>query len=71
MDKPRKRKSEQMTPEERRAFRKWVGEQPTKIDAAAALPVSIGTLDRLLILGSGSPETIQKVREIAIQSHAA
>jgi hypothetical protein len=60
----RKRRSEQMTKEERRAFAKYVATFPTKIDAAAALGISRVTLDAVSLKGSGKPETIQLIREM-------
>jgi hypothetical protein len=59
----RKRRSEQMTKEEHRAFIKWVHSFPTKIDVAYVLGVSRITIDSVLLKGSGKPETIHKIRE--------
>ena len=59
----RKRKSEKMSKEEHKAFLKYVGSFPTKVDAAVALGVSRPTLDGLIHRGSGHPDTIQIVRE--------
>lgn len=57
------RKSEILTDGERAEFDAWVGSYPTKTDAKEALGVTINTLDRLLLKGSASPETITKVRQ--------
>jgi molybdenum cofactor biosynthesis enzyme MoaA len=59
----RKKRSEQMTKEECRAFKKYVATFPTKIDAAFALGFSRITLDSVLLKGSGKPETIRLIRE--------
>ena len=59
----RKRKSEKLTPEEHKAFKKYVASFPTKIDATEALNVTRPTLDGLIFRGSGRPETIEKVRK--------
>lgn len=59
----RKRKSERMTEEERKAFQQYVSSFPTKIDAAAAIGVSRQALDGILLRGSSKPEIIQTIRE--------
>lgn len=59
----RRRRSEQMTKEEHKAFTKWVQSFPTQIDAAIALGVTRITIGNLVLKGSGSPETISKIRE--------
>lgn len=58
------RKSEKLTKQEHRAFINWVKGQETKIDAAATLGVARQTLDRLYIIGSGHPDTIQSIRKL-------
>jgi len=60
----RKRKSEKLTKPEHRAFINWVKNQDTKIDAAHALGIHRVSLDRIYIIGSGSPETIGKIRNV-------
>ena len=66
--KTRTPKSEAMTPKERKAFEKWVSDQPTKIDAAEKLEVSRGALDDLLHRGTGKPENIAKIKVIISQA---
>lgn len=58
------RKSESLTADEHRALVKWVNNQPTKVDAAIILDVTRPTLDRILIVKSGSPDSIKKVRAV-------
>lgn len=60
----RTRKSEKLEIGEWRALVKWVDAQPTKFDAAILLDLSRPTLDRILSVKSGSPESIRKIREI-------
>lgn len=59
----RKRRSESLTPEEVRAFKKYLGTFPTKIDAAFAIGISRPTLNLVIIRGSGHPDTIKLIRE--------
>lgn len=58
------RKSEKLTTEEYRALVKWVNAQPTKVDAAFIIGISREVLDRVLVVRSGSPATIEKVRAV-------
>lgn len=59
----RKRKSEKLTPEEQKALKKYVASFPAVIDAAVEIGIHRNTLDLVLIKGSGSPDTIHKIRE--------
>ena len=59
--KTRVRKSEKLTPDQHKAFKKWVARQLTKVDAAELLDIQRPTLERILIVGSGKPATIEKV----------
>jgi hypothetical protein len=59
----RKRKSERLTPEEQRSLKKYVASFNTVVDAAFAIGIHRNTLDIVLIKGSGSPETVHKIRE--------
>lgn len=58
----RKRRSEQMTPEEHRAFKNYVDGFPTKLDAALHIGLSRPTLNLVIIRGSGAPDTIKAIR---------
>lgn len=58
----RKRKSEKLTSEEAKSLKKYVYAFPTVIDAAYTIGIHRNTLDMVLIKGSGSPETIEKIR---------
>ena len=58
----RVRKSEKLTGDEYKAFVKWVNAQPTLVDAAEIIGISREVLGRVLIVKSGSPATIGKVR---------
>jgi hypothetical protein len=59
----RKRRSVQLTREEHSAFKKHYNSFPTKVDAEAAFGLSRQVLDLVAIKGSGSQETIDKVRD--------
>lgn len=60
----RRRKSELLTKEEHRALNKYINTFHTVTDAADSIGVSRQTLDRVKIIGSGSPENIQIIREV-------
>jgi predicted DNA-binding protein (UPF0251 family) len=62
--KNRKRKSVALEPSERRAFKKWVSAQPTQIDAADTLGLSRFTVADILAKGTGSPESIEKIKSV-------
>jgi len=61
------RKSVKLTPEQFKAFAKWVANQPTKIDAAITIGISRTALDRILIVKSGSQESIDKILKVLAQ----
>jgi sugar diacid utilization regulator len=67
----RKRKSEKLSSDEAKALKKYVATFHTIIDAAFAIGIHRNTLDMVLIKGSGSPETIHKIRERLTQTQAA
>lgn len=59
----RRRRSVKLTPDERKELRKWVSKFDTKTDALEQLGLrNMGTLDRVLNIGSGSPETIETIK---------
>lgn len=59
----RKRRSEKLTQEERRSFRKYVESFDTKQDCAIALGITRPTLDNIIHKGSGRPDTVQIIRD--------
>ncbi len=61
--KERKRRSEIMTPEEHEAFKAYYDTFPTKVDAEIHFDIKRQVLDLVAIKGSGSPETIKKIRK--------
>jgi hypothetical protein len=67
----RKRKSVQLTKEEHRAFVKYFRSFHTKTEAEEAIGVKRQVLDLVSIKGSGSPVTIQRIREMINQNTAA
>lgn len=56
------RKSERLTSDEYKALVKLVNAQPTQVDAAEIIGISREVLGRVLIVKSGSPATIGKIR---------
>ena len=61
--KTRVRRSEKLTAEEKKAYRRIVNAFETKIDAADFFGFSKVTLDAVLLKGSGKPHTINLIRE--------
>lgn len=59
----RKRKSEALTIEEYKLFKQYVNSFSTKLDCMDALGITMPTLDRIFLKGSGRPDTIKKIRE--------
>ena len=56
-------KSEALTPDEREELKNFVEQCPTKAIAANRLGMSRGTLDRIIGLGSGAPDSIKSIRK--------
>ena len=61
--KTRVRRSEKLTPTEKKAYSRAVAAFETKIDAAEFFGFSVVTLDAVLLKGSGKPHTINLIRE--------
>lgn len=59
----RRRKSEPLTKVEHTSLRKYIGSHLTVSDAADALGINRSTLERVALIGKGSPETINAIRE--------
>lgn len=59
----KKRRSVKLTPDEKKAFKKLMNTYDLKIEAAEAIGVTRQVLDLVLIKGSGSPETIDRIRK--------
>lgn len=59
----RRKRSERLTPEEWRRFRKYVLSFETKYDCVLKLKISRPTLDNVIAKGSGKPDTIQLIRK--------
>ncbi len=58
----RQKRSEKLTKEERAGLKKWVNAQDTKVDACDQLAFTLPTLDRIMLKGSGNPDSIAKIR---------
>lgn len=71
METERKRKRDILTKDEHRALIKYVRTFPTIVDAAFIIGIHRNVLDLVMIKGSGSPETIFKIRERLSQNKAA
>lgn len=57
-----KRKSESLTKEEYKSLKAYRKLYDTEVACAASLRIDRGVLGRVLLTGSGSPETIEKIR---------
>jgi hypothetical protein len=60
----KKRRSEELSATEMKQLKKWVRSFKRKKDAYAALGVVQNTLDRILLAGSGHPDSVQKIKEV-------
>lgn len=60
----RKRKSERLSKEEHKALLRFVKSHQTIVDAAELITIHRNVLDLVLIKGTGSPETIQKIKAV-------
>jgi hypothetical protein len=60
----RKRKRDVLTKDEHKALLKYVKSFPTIIDAAFTIGIHRNVLDLVMIKGSGSPETISKIKAV-------
>jgi hypothetical protein len=58
----RRRKRDVLTKDEHKSLLKYVKTFPTIIDAACAIGIHRNVLDLVMIKGSGSPETISKIK---------
>ena len=59
---PAKRKSEKLTKEAFAALKQYAKSFNTGVECAEAIGISRVVLDRVLLIGSASPETIAKVK---------
>jgi hypothetical protein len=59
-----KRKSIALTQDEFASLKKYAEQFNTGIECAESIGIHRNVLDRVLIVGSGSPETIYKIRLI-------
>jgi len=57
-----KRKSEALTRDEMTALKQFAKGFRTTVECAEAIGIHRAVLDRVLIVGSGAPETVEKIR---------
>jgi predicted DNA-binding protein (UPF0251 family) len=57
-----KRKSEALTKEEFTALKQYAKKFRTGVECAETIGIHRAVLDRVLLAGSGAPETIEKIR---------
>lgn len=58
----RKKKSEPLTKDEVAQLKKFRNGFHTGVDCAEAIGIDIRVIDRVILVGSGAPETIEKIR---------
>lgn len=59
---PRRKRSEPLTQDEFNALKKYRKSFHTQLDCAEAIGIRRELLNRVLIVGSSSPETVEKIR---------
>ncbi|HEY4288214.1 MAG TPA: hypothetical protein VGN00_14010 [Puia sp.] len=63
----RKRKSERLTEAELQILKGYRAGFQTEVDCAISIGIDRTVLGRVILAGSGSPETIEKVRKVLQQ----
>lgn len=58
------RKSEKLTAEERKALKQYRKEFDTEVDCAVSIGIDRLVLNRVLLIGSASPATVEKIRAV-------
>ena len=61
---PKRRKSVLLTKEQHKAFKEYRKTFNTGVEAAEAIGIDRAVMERVLLVGSGSPETIEKIKSI-------
>lgn len=56
------RKSEKLTAEERKALKQYRKGFDTEVDCAVSIGIDRLVLNRVLLIGSASPATVEKIR---------
>lgn len=67
---PKRRKSVLLTKEEHKAFKDFRKSFNTGVECAEAINIDRAVMERVLLVGSGSPETIEKIK-LVISNGAA
>lgn len=60
----RSRKSEKLTAEEKKALKQYRKGFDTEVDCAVSIGIDRLVLNRVLLIGSASPATIEKIRAV-------
>lgn len=69
-DTPKRRKSVLLSKEEHKAFKEYRKSFNTGVECAEAIDIDRAVMERVLLVGSGSPETIEKIK-LVISNGAA
>lgn len=67
----RRKKSEELTKDQRKALRQYRTKFDTSVACATSIGIDRNVLERVLLAGSGAPETISKIREAINQTATA
>ena len=59
-----RRKSIRLSPDEFKALKRYRKAFATEVECAEAIGISRVVLNRVLLLGSGSPDTIRRIKEV-------
>lgn len=66
----KRRKSVRLSKDERKALKDFRDSYATAVECADAIGISYQVLERVLLVGSGSPDTINKVRAAIVEETA-
>jgi hypothetical protein len=58
------KKSEKLTAEEKKALKQYRKEFDTEVDCAVSIGIDRLVLNRVLLIGSASPATVEKIRSV-------
>lgn len=61
-----KRKSVKLTPAEHKALKQYRKQFNTEVECALSIRIDRLVLNRVLMVGSGSPETIEKIKAVLV-----
>lgn len=66
----KKRKSESLTDDELTKLKEYKNSFKTDVECAASLYIDRNVLSRVILAGSGSPDTVKKIRKVLVKGLA-